>query len=152
MGKFLLLESTIQESFSRGIRNAELWNPEFSPRNAESPQRMESRIQVPLTRNIYGNSPRYGIDLPLSHTGHQIARIKETFELFCALVWNLAHFPLKIWTFLLIVRFLVLFFARILIACTSCKTSYNILSHGGCVNLWAVGGRCYGCWHLARWM
>ena len=27
-----------------------------------------------------------------------------------------------------------------MIACTSCKTSHNVLSHGGWVNLWAGGG------------
>ena len=46
------MESRIQESFSCGIRNPELWNREFSTRNPESPQRLESRIQVPLTRKL----------------------------------------------------------------------------------------------------
>ena len=36
--------------------------------------------------------PGYGTDLPLSRTGHQISPIKQTFELFCALAWNLVHF------------------------------------------------------------
>ena len=34
---------------------------------------------------VYANSSGYGTDLPLSQTGHQISRIKWSFELFCAL-------------------------------------------------------------------
>ena len=30
--------------------------------------------------------------LPVSHTDHHMSRIKSSFELFCALVWDLAHF------------------------------------------------------------
>ena len=37
--------SGIPETFSFGVRNPGLWNPEFSSRNPES------RIQAPLTRN-----------------------------------------------------------------------------------------------------
>ena len=46
-------------------------------------------------------SPRYGADLPLSRTGHQISRIKSSFELFCALVRDLAQFKLKTSIFLI---------------------------------------------------
>ena len=41
---------------------------------------------------IIRECPGYGTNLPLFHTGHQISPIKWTFELFCASVWNLAHF------------------------------------------------------------
>ena len=37
---------------------------------------------------------------------------------------------------------------RILISCTSCKTSYNVLSHGSWVNLWGEEWGWWGCWHL----
>ena len=30
--------------------------------------------------------------LPVSHTDHHMSRIKSSFEFFCALVWDLAHF------------------------------------------------------------
>ena len=36
--------------FTRGIRNPGLWNPKYSSKNPESLQRLESRIQVPLTK------------------------------------------------------------------------------------------------------
>ena len=39
---------------------------------------------------IHANSPRYGTNLGLSHTGHHIPHIKSSFELFCALVCDLA--------------------------------------------------------------
>ena len=55
---------------------------------------------------MYANSPRHDTDLLLSHTGHQICRIKSSFALFCALVWHLAHFWFKIWIFLFVVQFL----------------------------------------------
>ena len=35
-----------------GIQNPGLWNPEYSWRNPESHWRLESRIQVPLTKNL----------------------------------------------------------------------------------------------------
>ena len=41
-------------------------------------------------------SPGYSTDLLLSHMGPQISCIKWSFELFCALIWNLAYFFLKI--------------------------------------------------------
>ena len=41
---------------------------------------------------IIRECPGYGTDLPLFCMGHQISPIKWTFELFCALVWNLTHF------------------------------------------------------------
>ena len=31
-------------------------------------------------------------NLPVSCTGHQISRIKSSYELFCALIWNVSHF------------------------------------------------------------
>ena len=36
--------------------------------------------------------PGYDNNLPVSRTGHQISRIKSSYELFCALIWNLSHF------------------------------------------------------------
>ena len=50
---------------------------------------------------IHVNSPGYGADLPLSRTGHQISRIKSSFELFCALVRDLAQVKLKTSIFLI---------------------------------------------------
>ena len=35
-GKYLLVESGIQENFAYGIRNPGLWNLEYSSRNPES--------------------------------------------------------------------------------------------------------------------
>ena len=35
---------------------------------------------------------RYDNNLPVSRIGHQISRIKSSYELFCALIWNLSHF------------------------------------------------------------
>ena len=40
---------------------------------------------------IIQESPAYGSDLPLSSMGHRISQIEWTFDLLCALVWNLAH-------------------------------------------------------------
>ena len=47
---------------------------------------------------IIRETPRYSTSLPVFHIGHRISCIKSTFELFCALVWNLAHFPPKLET------------------------------------------------------
>ena len=52
-------------------------------------------------RSIHVNSPGYGADLPVSRTGHQISRIKSSFELFCALFRDLAQFKLKTSIFLI---------------------------------------------------
>ena len=41
---------------------------------------------------IIRESAGYDTNLPVSRTGRFISRIKSSFELFCALVWNLAHF------------------------------------------------------------
>ena len=95
---------------------------------------------------IHANSPRYDTNLPVSRMGHHISQIKSSFELFCALVWNVAHFLLKTWIFhihsTVSGAFLQLFYSHwqrlflaskwwswILTVCTSCKTSYNVLSH-----------------------
>ena len=43
----------------------------------------------------------YGANLPLSRTGPYISGIKSSFELFCALVWDLTHFKLKTSIFLI---------------------------------------------------
>ena len=86
-------------------------------------------------------SPSFSSNLPVSRLEHQISRIKWTFEYFCALVWNLVHFFTKFELFLFIVQFLGHFctclvnevssslqwWKRILIPCTSCNTSYNVL-------------------------
>ena len=45
---------------------------------------------------IIRESPRYSTNLLVSRMCHQISLLKLTFELFCVLVWNLAHlFPPK---------------------------------------------------------
>ena len=41
---------------------------------------------------IIRESPEYDNNLPVSRTGHPISRIKSSYELFCALIWNLSHF------------------------------------------------------------
>ena len=45
-----------------------------------------------LNTYIHANSPGLSGSLLLSRTGHQISRMKSSFELFCALVCDLAHF------------------------------------------------------------
>ena len=103
---------------------------------------------------IIRKSPGYDTDLPLSRTGHHISRIKSSFKLFCALVWDLAHFWLKTWIFLIRSTvsgaFSLVFshwqrlflvskrWLRILIVWHSCKTSYNVLSHSH----WRLGQFC----------
>ena len=49
--------------FVGGIWNPGLWNPEYSSRSPESHQRLESRIQVPLTKTGIRN-PQRGIQNP----------------------------------------------------------------------------------------
>ena len=96
--------------------------------------------------SMHANSPGYDNNLPVSRIGHQISRIKSSYELFFALIWNLSHF---LPTFSPKIR--ILFdskfvfwgiFARIssltkislrlpsqkliVLVCTSCKTSYNV--------------------------
>ena len=44
------MESGIEEKFACGIQNPGLWNPEYSSRNPESHKRLETRIQVPMTK------------------------------------------------------------------------------------------------------
>ena len=99
-----------------------------------------------LSRIIW-ESPEYGIDLPLSRTGHHISRIKSSLELFCALLLEIQPIFSSKKNFLFVVRFLGHFctylvtdkdnfwLANILIVCTSCKTSYNVLSHSH----WGLG-------------
>ena len=95
-----------------------------------------------LSRIIW-ESPGYSTDLLLSclPPGHHICQIKSSPKLFCALVWDLAYFFLKTWSFLICSTvsgaFLHVFshsqrlflatkwWLRILIVCTSCKTSYD---------------------------
>ena len=69
----------VREIFSCGIRNPrgfclwnpeswpQLWNPEYSSRNSESYLRLESRIQVPLTKTKIQN-PRLS-RIPLHEAG-----------------------------------------------------------------------------------
>ena len=100
-------------------------------------------------------SPRYGTDLSLSPMGHQISQIKWTFEIICALVWNLGHFFSQnsyrflyslydFWDILALILsltkiiLLVEWWKPILMACTSFNTSYNVLSQGSWVKF--VGG------------
>ena len=47
---------------------------------------------MPTLPDYHQESPRYCTDLPPSCMCQQILQIKWTFELFWALVWNLAHF------------------------------------------------------------
>ena len=93
----------------------------------------------------------------LPYGSHQIYRIKWTFELFCAFVSNLARFfPENLNIFYSLYSFWeisacsltkiilsLIWRKRILITCTSCKTSYNVLSR---VNLWTAW-RWWGCCH-----
>ena len=88
-----------------------------------------------------------------SPTGYWIFWIKWTFQLFCALVWNLAHF----FCFVLFCFFFSkfdLFYSFLvsgkewmwtLTACTSCKTSHESLRRLG-----QFGGRCWegGGWRV----
>ena len=41
---------------------------------------------------VIRESPGYDTNLPVSCMGHHISWIKSSFEFFCALVWDLAHF------------------------------------------------------------
>ena len=52
----------------------------------------ESCLHTCQPSRIMRESPEYDTNLPVSRTGRFISRIKSSFELFCALVWNLAHF------------------------------------------------------------
>ena len=79
-----------------------------------------------------------------SRTGHQISRIKLRYELFCALIWNLSHFVTK-FEFPLIQssasgafshvfhhwQRLFPHYTELWWFCTSCTTSYNVLSRLG---------------------
>ena len=114
---------------------------------------------------IYANSTglsEYDTNLSLSGTGYQISRIKSSYKLFCALIYNLPNFFQNSNFLPFLVRFLRYF-------CTyfdtdndyyavtimkgnfdgSCKTSYNVLSHSHrdwiklCLSEVRVGGR--GC-------
>ena len=112
---------------------------------------------------IYANSTglsKYDTNLPVSRTGHQISRIKSSYKLFCAVIYNLPKFFQNSNFLLFLARFLRHF-------CTyfntdndydavtimkanfygSCKTSYNVLSHSNrdwielCLSGVRVGGR-----------
>ena len=50
---------------------------------------------------IIQESLGYDTNLLVSHTGHQISQIKLSYELFCALIWNLSHFLQKFEFFLI---------------------------------------------------
>ena len=103
---------------------------------------------------IIQESPGYSTHLPLSHTGHQISRNKSTGEYFCALLWTLAHFFFsgafsQVFSTKAISS--LQWLMQILMVCTSCKSSYNVLNHfpDSWVNLW--GGVWVGfCGHLGR--
>ena len=56
------------------------------------------RFHIFQLSQIIRETPRYSTSPPVSHIGHRISCIKSTFEFFCALVWNLAHFPPKLET------------------------------------------------------
>ena len=99
--------------------------------------RYPSFPRCPLSRGVYP-SLAY-----MPSTSHQISRIKWTVEVFCAFSsLKCSYFFSKFEPFLFGVRFLghfctylvtdqdyfVIFTKRLLMICTSCKTSYNILS------------------------
>ena len=99
-------------------------------------------LHVRKISRIIRESPRYSTNLLVSHMCHQISWLTLTSELFCALVWNLAHlFPPKIqnnlwfkvsfWDIFTLVSSVieVIFPKQILMVCSLCKTSYNIISH-----------------------
>ena len=94
---------------------------------------------------IHANSPRLsGSLLDTALTSRSPLQVTIS-PIFCALVWDLVHFKLKTWIFLLrstvsgaflhvFSHFQRIFLAtkqwlRILIVRTSCETSYNALSH-----------------------
>ena len=56
------------------------------------------RFHIFQLSQIIRETPRYSTSPPVSRIGHRISCIKSTFELFCPLVWNLAHFPPKLET------------------------------------------------------
>ena len=73
------------------IRNTGLWNPDYSSSNTESHQRMESGIQVPLTKTVRNPVPsiwnprvefRIQECLGFPHTGEQEANKWFFVELF----------------------------------------------------------------------
>ena len=99
-------------------------------------------LHVRKISRIIRESPRYSTNLLVSHMCHQISWSTLRSELFCALVWNLAHlFPPKIqnilwfkvsfWDIFTLVSSVieVIFPKQILMVCSLCKTSYNIISH-----------------------
>ena len=57
------------------------------------------RFHIFQLSQIIRETPRYSTSPSVSRIGHRISCIKSTFELSCALVWNLAHFPPKLETF-----------------------------------------------------
>ena len=72
-GKFLLVESGIQENFTCGIWNPGQWNPEYGSKNPESHYKWwECRIQVILTKT--------GIQYLESGTYSVLSRIQDCLE------------------------------------------------------------------------
>ena len=112
---------------------------------------------------IYANSTgltEYDTNLSLSRTGYQISRIKSSYKLFCALIYNLPNFFQNSNFLPFLVRFLRHFctyfntdndyYAVTIIKANfdgSGKTSYNVLSHSHrdwielCLSEVRVGGR-----------
>ena len=102
---------------------------------------------MPTLPDYHQESPRYCTDLPPSCMCQKILQIKWTFELFCTLVWNLAHFfPLQIQPF-----FYSLYGFWDIFPCSHWQiisslqwwkqilTSYKVPGHGHWVNLWVRG-------------
>ena len=94
---------------------------------------------------IYANSTglsKCDTNLPVSSTGYQISRTKSSYELFCALIYNLPNF-FQNSNFLLFIAWFLRHFCTYFntdndyYAVTimkanfdsSCKTSYSVLSH-----------------------
>ena len=104
---------------SESSRGWGIWSPCF--RGGEFELHSGFHVKSLAWRPIMG-IPANSLGFPGSlQVFHQISRIKWTFEHFCALVWNLVHFFTKLELF-------SQWWKRILIPCTSCKTSYNVLN------------------------
>ena len=102
----------VKQKQPKNIRNASLWIsmiwklsllPHSYPDKDKLTKSSKSKGGVPQSIKLYAymptlpswiiqESPGYNTNLPVSCTGHQISQIKSSYELFCALIWNLSHF------------------------------------------------------------
>ena len=113
---------------------------------------------MPTLPDYHQESPRYCTDLPPSCMCQKIFQIKWTFELFWALVWNLAHFfSLKIQPFFIHCMVSGTFFHAVTDRLfhhynDESKFWLHIRSQvmaTGSICGWGGGGW-WGCWHLKR--